>query len=187
MDVSGHVCYVCHEEEMEGRTFLAQGEQCPCRGSNVIHIECFENMVRAGHDQCSVCRQRWAFLPAEKGRTRELHGHVIEETWHEKDGRWHGGYVSRMDGRLHMEATYVHGILEGWMKVYCWKTGLLKRMVFYEDGRKNYVGIFYRGGRTRSNVRFYKGIRHGETLYYKNDGSYGRVALYYYGSLVRNL
>jgi len=180
------VCYICHEEATDDRPFLPQGEQCACRGSNVIHDACFDDVLRAGYQTCSLCRQRWAFLPSEKNRTYTLHGHSYSESWYERDGRRHGPFRCLADGRLHIDSAYKGGILDGWMRVYSLKTGLLDRVVFYEDGRKNYTGFHYSKGRLLCNTRYYKGVRHGGSLYYRKDGSYGRILTYYYGSLLRN-
>lgn len=175
------VCYICHEEESAERPFLPQGQECDCRGSNVIHDACFDDVLRLGHQSCSLCRQRWRFLPAEQQRTYVLHGHTYVETWHERDGRRHGQFICTVDGVRHMEGSYRHGILDSWLRVYEIGTGLLKRAVFYEDGLKNYVGMHYREGRLVYQARYYKGVRHGNTLYYARDGSYGRLFTYYYG------
>ena len=178
------VCYICHEEASADRPFLPQGEQCGCRGSNVIHDACFDDVLRAGHQNCSLCLKRWAFLPAEKTRTYTLHGHSYSESWYEKDGRRQGPFRCMVDGQLHIDATYRRGQLDGWMRIYSIKSGLLNRVVFYEDGVKNYTGLYYREGRLRCHTRYYKGVKHGDSLYYTNDGAYGRLVTYYYGRKV---
>ncbi len=80
-----------------------------------------------------------------------------------------------------MEGSYRHGVLDSWLRVYKIGSGVLKRAIYYEDGLKNYVGMYYHAGRLHSHTRYYKGEKHGDTLYYKGDGTYCRLVTYYYG------
>lgn len=188
------ICYICHDKEyrlVSPGPFL-RPSHCKCKGTNVLHIECFQKMCDAGVETCPVCRVRWTHLPPlpEKVRYSEIRTDGIryyveceKNAADQFDGHYRE-YVETEHGLppvLKMEAIYKNGKLDGWCKVYDKWTGRMKRQVFYEEGIKEVIGIYYRNGAVHCHRKFYNGLLHGNSLYFKKNGMYNFIIDYYYG------
>lgn len=175
------ICYVCHEEESVKLPFLRPAE-CACSGTYMLHVECFRTILQKGYDSCSICKIRWKFLPVIQDVNVDVHGRkYVQEYMTDDSGRRHGEFREMYQGKLHIKCRYVHGLLDGWFLTYDIKTGLLRHRVYYIDGKKDGVGMYYRGGVLKAQSAFYHGVRHGQTLFFKKNGSYHFVMDHYYG------
>ena len=183
------ICYICHENETD--SIFLRPSHCKCKGSNAIHVACFEKMCESGIENCPICRCRWTHLPPppEKIRYSEIRRDGYRyyiECQKNAAGQLEGHYreyVERSEGfvQLKMEAEYKNGRLDGWCKVYDKFTGKLKRRITYDGGVKDGVGIYYRNGAIHCHRKFYNGLLHGNSLYFKKDGAYNFIIDYYYG------
>ena len=181
-------CYICYEPATATNPHVAQ-PQCLCMGSHVIHNACFKKLLEQGKESCSICKMRWFFLPSLCRYTYIRHNTTYSvECMKDPKGRFYGPYkewiVDASGGQtLHIDTQYRNGLVDGWMLVYR-RVGGLRRRVFYERGIKQGVGVYYRGTAIHAYSSFLNGVRHGQTLYLKKDGSYNFVRDYYYGSLM---
>ena len=194
-DVSGSAiapesneCYICYEPASADNPHVTK-PQCLCMGSHVIHNACFKKLLDQGKESCSICKTRWFFLPVISQYTFVRHGTTYSvECMKDQRGHFYGPYKEwYVDGSgvrtLHIDTQYRNGLLDGWFLVYNMK-GRLRRRVFYEDGIKQGLGVYYVGTAIRRYSSFLNGVLHGQTLYLKKDGSYNFVRDYYYGSLM---
>lgn len=182
-------CYICYEGESEATPFVRE-EQCQCMRSNVIHNTCFKRLLEKGEEVCSICKIRWAFLPAICHFEYVRHGITYSvECMKDRKGRYYGSYkewvvdASGNSSQLHLDTQYRNGVLDGWLIVYD-KKGRMRRRVFYDKGVKNVSAIYYRHGVTLVFSSFMNGVRHGQSLFLKKDGSYHFVRDYYYGKVL---
>lgn len=179
-------CYICHCAASDAEPYVAT-PQCECmKKSYVIHNSCFKKLLERGSETCSICKKRWAFLPALVSYVKTVHSTSYSvECMKEGRNRLYGPYKEWWTDTsgLHLEAHYRNGLLDGWMTVYG-RDGRMRSRVFYEAGRKQGAGVYCRGGVIWCYVRYYNGVRHGQTLYLKKDGSYNYVRTYYYGKVI---
>jgi hypothetical protein len=51
-------CYICYDKEKSNDKFCSNSI-CKCRGTNKIHISCFEKLKREYGNTCSICKSKF--------------------------------------------------------------------------------------------------------------------------------
>ena len=52
------VCYICYEPDTENSSYLKEPPPCECKGSIVIHKQCFEEIIKTSRI-CSICKTKY--------------------------------------------------------------------------------------------------------------------------------
>jgi hypothetical protein len=51
-------CYICYDKEKQNDKFCSNSI-CKCRGTNKIHISCFEKLKREYGNTCTICKSKF--------------------------------------------------------------------------------------------------------------------------------
>ena len=51
-------CYICYEKESYDNKFCPNSI-CKCKGTNKIHVLCFEKLKNEYGDKCSICKTKF--------------------------------------------------------------------------------------------------------------------------------
>jgi hypothetical protein len=51
-------CYICYEKEKSNDKFCSNSI-CKCKGTNKIHVSCFEKLKQNYGDTCSICKTKF--------------------------------------------------------------------------------------------------------------------------------
>jgi hypothetical protein len=51
-------CYICYDKEKQNDKFCSSSI-CKCRGTNKIHISCFEKLKREYGNTCTICKSNF--------------------------------------------------------------------------------------------------------------------------------
>jgi hypothetical protein len=51
-------CYICYDKEKQNDKFCSNSI-CKCRGTNKIHVSCFEKLKREYGNTCTICKSKF--------------------------------------------------------------------------------------------------------------------------------
>jgi hypothetical protein len=51
-------CYICYDKEKQNDKFCSTSI-CKCRGTNKIHVSCFEKLKREYGNTCTICKSKF--------------------------------------------------------------------------------------------------------------------------------
>jgi len=159
------VCYICYEPETKNSSYLKEPPPCECKGSIVIHKQCFDEVIKTSRI-CSICKTKYKvqYLPNRNGleviTEVSINGDITEYTV-DKDGDIQGEHtVRKQTGELISRSMYKNGLLHGEYKTwyengqlechcYCFKNkiegeykswydnGKIMEQSVYKDGAKD--------------------------------------------------
>jgi antitoxin component YwqK of YwqJK toxin-antitoxin module len=158
-------CYICYEQENENNCYLKEPQPCECKGSIMIHKNCFKEVLKSSRS-CTICKTKYKlqYLPNKNGLeliTEEaINGDISEYTINANnaiegeyiikkqtgeiisktnyvDGLMHGEYRTWYEnGQLECQCTIINNRIDGIYKTW-YDNGIQMEESFYKDGLKD--------------------------------------------------
>jgi antitoxin component YwqK of YwqJK toxin-antitoxin module len=170
------VCYICYEPETENNVYVKEPSPCICKGSNVIHTICFQNILKSSRI-CTICKTKYnlAYLPKRNGleliTKMEINGNTIEYTINEK-GEKHGTYkIKNKEGRTISIHSYINDIMEG-PSIEYYENGQIKSVYKCRNNRiEGEYSEWYEDGTIMEESHYTNGLKHGECVKWNKEGA----------------
>ena len=178
-------CYICYEPETNTNSYLKEPPPCVCKGSIVIHKDCFKNILKSSR-VCTICKNKYniQYLPNRNGLelitavaingditeytidnediqgeciTKKQSGEIIEKSEY-VNGLLNGKYRTwYVNGQLECECTCIRNRIEGDHKMW-YENGQIMEHSFYIDGLKDGISKEWNiNGKLKHNRLYIKG------------------------------
>jgi antitoxin component YwqK of YwqJK toxin-antitoxin module len=178
-------CYICYEFETDTNQYLKEPSPCKCKGSIMIHKNCFEDIITKSR-VCSICKTKYnmVYLPNRNGLelitevaingditeytidlTGDIQGeHIVKKQSGEiisnsqyMNGLLHGKYQTwYLNGQLECECACLRNKIEGEYKSW-YENGILMEQSFYVNGLKEGVSKYWDMNGNMKYTRVYVG------------------------------
>jgi antitoxin component YwqK of YwqJK toxin-antitoxin module len=180
------VCYICYEPETKNNSYLKEPPPCECKGSIVIHKQCFDEIIKTSR-VCSICRTKYKiqYLPNRNGLELitevAINGDITEYTIDE-EGDKQGLYtVKKQSGEIISESNYLNGLLHGKYKSWYLNGQLECECNCFRNKIEGEYKSWYENGQLMEHSFYVEGLKDGMSKQWDINGKMKHNRVYIKG------
>ena len=182
-------CYICYNPETEQNTFVKNPLPCSCRGSILIHTECFKELLKTSRN-CSICKNKYNtyYLPNKNGL--ELitdvseNGYVREYTVNTNGCKEGEEIILNPSGEICSKSVYTNGLLNGLYQTWH-SNGRLEYQCHCINNRlEGILSRWYENGQIAEQSNYRDGLKEGESILWNKTGSMRKSIQYKNGAIM---